>query len=44
MTDVLGVPAPKEPWDRQDGETDKAYRAFEWYLHLGPLRSLEKWG
>jgi hypothetical protein len=28
-----------EPWDRQPGETDKAYAAFGAYLALGPWRS-----
>jgi hypothetical protein len=31
-----------EPWDRQDGETALAYRAFRQYLDMGPKRSLRR--
>jgi hypothetical protein len=31
---------PRHPWDRQPGETDAAYRAFQTYLKLGAGRSL----
>jgi hypothetical protein len=30
------------PWDRQEGETPAAYRAFEVYLHLGYRRTLDR--
>jgi len=30
----------QQPWNRMDGETDKAYRAFDVYLRLGPDRSI----
>lgn len=32
----------KEPWERMDDETPKAYQAFARYRDLGPIRSLEK--
>lgn len=31
----------KRTWDRMEGETDKAYAAFQAYLHLGPDRSID---
>lgn len=31
-----------QPWDRQKGETHKAYEAFWEYCRLGPKRSLTK--
>lgn len=33
---------PLEPWDRQDGESPKAYAAFCYYRDMGPTRSLRK--
>jgi len=30
-----------QPWDRQEGETSKAYAAFVAYLELGPERSID---
>lgn len=32
----------RHPWDRQDGESSKAFRLFRLYLKLGPARSLRK--
>lgn len=29
-------PITRHPWDRQEGEPDKAFRAFRCYLELGP--------
>lgn len=34
--------ADREPWDRQPGETHKAYRAFEAYRALGADRTAQK--
>lgn len=31
-----------EPWERQPGETEKAYEAFLVYKNLGPGRSIKK--
>ena len=30
----------KKPWERQDGETPKAFEAFSVYLELGTIRSV----
>lgn len=38
---------PKEadkPWERQKGESDKAYQAFSTYLDMGPERTLRAVG
>ena len=32
----------KKPWDRQDGETNRAYNAFLTYRNMGPIRSLPR--
>lgn len=31
----------KQPWERIEGETDKAFAAFQVYLCLGPARSID---
>jgi len=30
---------PREPWEQQEGESDKAFRMFKVYLELGPQRT-----
>ena len=32
---------PEHPWDRQPGETDSAYQAFELFRRLGPDRTVQ---
>lgn len=34
--------AELDPWDRQPGETSKAYEAFRAYLELGPTRTIDR--
>jgi hypothetical protein len=31
-----------KPWEQQEGESEKAFEAFEMYLQMGPERSLAK--
>ena len=33
---------PKSMWDRQEGETNRAYNAFRVYRNMGALRTLKK--
>lgn len=33
---------PPEPWERQEGETSRAYEAFAVYRDMGPDRSINK--
>lgn len=37
---MTGVPDPSHPWERQPGETAKAWEAFRLYRELGPGRTL----
>jgi hypothetical protein len=30
-----------EVWEQQEGESDEAYVRFQYYMHLGPTRSLQ---
>jgi len=39
-TDLPTSVAFRNPWDLQEGETAKAFRAFQTYCHLGPSRTL----
>lgn len=32
----------RNPWDRRDGETARAYQAFRQYRDLGPLRTVDQ--
>lgn len=34
------VSVERQPWDRRDGETDRAYHAFRQFRDMGPLRDL----
>ena len=36
------TPKPRTPWDKNEGETDQAYRAYLIYRDMGPPRSLKK--
>jgi len=35
------TPVAEHPWDRQPGETDSAYQAFELFRRLGPDRTVQ---
>ena len=38
----MWIVSERNPWDRRDGETSKAYAAFRQYRDLGPLRTVEQ--
>lgn len=42
MGDEVEVDVERDPWERRDGETSRAWRAFRVFRDLGMLRSIEQ--